>query len=122
MAGSRVSQTAPGKAVYRLHTSLRVPAKPDLSKPLPDGGYENLTKPVYLSEGDEVTADQLEGLQVAALVKGGFVEKVFEPQVPCELCDAQGSKEQKAKRYNSSEELAAHYRDAHIAFQPSEEV
>ena len=103
------SQTAPGKAVYLLHEALRVRD--------PETGEKH-----YYQPGEEHSADDLHGLVLPALEKGGLIEQVKKPQVPCEYCQDHGTKKQKDSRYSSSAELAEHYAADHPGVSPTEEV
>ena len=91
-------QTAPGKVLYLVKLDV--------------AGHE---------AGAKVSADDLPGLNVPALEAGGFLERDKEPRMPCELCQTQGKAEDKKKTYNL-EQLQDHYRKAHGAFAPPEEV
>lgn len=111
-----MAQTDSRTAVYKLHVSLRVPVDAEARA----AGTESHFR--WLPQGSTATADELDGLVVPALEASGFLEKVSEPQIPCERCQEDGTKKQKDARYASSEELAAHYAKEHPALAPPEEV
>lgn len=103
------SSTATGKAVYLLREPLRVRKAATGER-------------FYYQAGEEHSADELEGLVLPALVQGGLIELVKEPQVPCEYCQEHGTKKQKDARYSTPEALAKHYAADHPAVSPTEEV
>jgi hypothetical protein len=94
------TQTAPGKAVYRLNQDLRVPT----------AGEQHFR---WLSAGTEATEDELDGLALAPLEEGGFIKKIAEATYNCPACKEHGTAAQKKEIYKSLLELREHYGKDH---------
>lgn len=99
MARSR-SQTAPGEAVYLLHTDLRVPTVGDRHFRV-------------IKAGEKATASDLDGLALEPLEESGFVEKVSEATYACEACQENGTAEEKKIIYKNLLALREHYSKDH---------
>lgn len=110
-----MAQTDPRQALYKLHVSLRVPVDAAARARGEHSRFHWLAEDSTASEGD------LHGLVIPALVQGGFLEQIREPELPCEVCQEHGTQKEKKERYNR-EALKAHYAEAHPALAAPEEV
>jgi len=77
------TQTAPGRAVYRLNQDLRVPTSDE------KGHFR------WLAAGTEATEDDLAGLALGPLEEGGFIKKIAEATYSCEACKEHGTAAEK---------------------------
>lgn len=75
-----------------------------------------------IKRGAEVGEDDLQGLYVNALVKGGFLTELEADPVKCSACAESGSAAAKKKKYANLGDLQAHYAEEHPALAPPEEV
>lgn len=84
---------------FKLNVALRLPG-------MKEGDF--------LSEGKEATEAELEGLNVDALVSGGFLSEM-PVALKCDACAESGTAKQKKERYESVQKLREHYAAEHPA-------